>query len=93
MELIFDERGNLQPYEKIKLTLDEFEAFFIDKFPNNNQRKQIFNNYLEFVNDFSTQVSSHFIQWINGSFVTTKEYPNDIDFVTIISHEIFESKE
>lgn len=93
MELIFDQRGNLQPYEKIKLNLDEFEAFFVDNFPDNDQRKQIFDNYLKFVNDFSAKISSNFIQWINGSFVTAKEHPNDIDFVTIISYEIFESKE
>lgn len=93
MELIFDQRGNLQPYEKIRLNFDEFEVFFVDKFPNNDQRKQIFDNYLKFVNDFSAKVSSSFIQWINGSFVTAKEHPNDIDFVTIINHEIFESKE
>ncbi len=93
MKLTFDQRGNLQPYEKIKLELDEFEAFFIEQFLNNDQRKQLFDNYLKFVNDFSTKISSNFIHWINGSFVTAKEFPNDIDFVTIISHEIFESKE
>ena len=93
MELIFDQRGNLQPYEKIRMSLDEFEVFFVEKFSNNGQRKQIFDNYLKFVNDFSAKVSSNFVQWINGSFVTAKEHPNDIDFVTIINHEIFESKE
>ena len=93
MELFFDNRGNLQPYEKIKLSLDEFEAFFVANFSGNSHRKQIFENYMKFTHSFSTQVSSHFIHWINGSFVTAKEHPNDIDFVTIISHEIFESKE
>lgn len=38
-------------------------------------------------------VSSNFIQWIDGSFATSKEYPNDIDFVTFINHEVFEAKE
>ncbi len=67
MELTFDNRGNLQPYEKIKLTLDKFKAFFVDRFPSNNQREQIFGNHLRFINDFSTQISNHFIHGTPGN--------------------------
>ena len=93
MELNFDQRGNLQPCEKITLTLDDFEDFFVGKFPQNSIRKQIVDNYLNFINNFSTQVTTQFIQWIDGSFVTAKEHPRDIDFVTFVSYEIFEAKE
>ena len=48
---------------------------------------------MNFVHDFSTQVSDQFTQWIDGSFVTAKERPNDIDFVTFINYELFEAKE
>lgn len=98
MELNFDLRGNLQPYEKVKLSLEEFKGFFVDQFSGNSQREQVFDSYLNFVHDFSAQVSTQFThrvagRWIDGSFVTTKEYPNDIDFVTFINHELFEAKE
>ena len=93
MKLNFDQRGNLQPYEKITLTLDEFKDFFVGKFSQNSSRKHIVDNYLRFIDDFSTQVATKFVQWIDGSFVTAEEHPRDIDFVTFISHEIFEAKE
>jgi hypothetical protein len=92
MELTFDQRGNLLPYKKIKLELDEFRFLFVEKF-NNSRRNQIFKSYQKFLFDFSTVVSGNFVQWIDGSFVTSKEHPNDIDFVTFINHEVFDSKE
>ena len=93
MKLDFDLRGNLQPYEKVSLSLEKFENFFVNQFPDNHQRKQIFDDYLNFVHDFSAQISNQFTQWIDGSFVTAKEHPNDIDFVTFISYELYEAKE
>jgi len=93
MELIFDQRGNLQPYDKIKLTLEEFKFFFVERFSENSRRNLIFESYQKFLIDFSENVSNNFVQWINGSFVTSKEFPNDIDFVTFVNHEVFEAKE
>lgn len=93
MELTFDQRGNLFPYKNIKLDLDAFRFLFVEKFSENEHRKKIFENYLKFVDDFSKQISSNFIQWIDGSFVSSKDYPNDIDFVTFISNEVFQANE
>lgn len=93
MELKFDQRGYLYPYKNIKLEFDEFRFFFVEKFSGNDHREKIFDNYLKYIDDFSKNVSSKFIQWIDGSFVSHKEHPNDIDFVTFISFEIFEAKE
>ena len=42
---------------------------------------------------FSRRITPQFEQWINGSFVTTKENPNDIDFVTFIDSTIFKQNE
>ncbi len=93
MELAFDLRGNLQPYEKVSLSLEEFEDFFVNRLPDNSRRRYIFARYLNFVHDFSEQVSQHFIQWVDGSFVTARERPNDIDFVTFVDYQLFEAKE
>ena len=93
MELAFDLQGNLQPYKKVSLSLEEFEDFFVNQPSDNSQRKDIFERYLNFVHDFSKHVSQQFTQWINGSFVTAKKHPNDIDFVTFIDYQLFEEKE
>lgn len=89
----FDHRGNLYPYQKIELSLKEFEGFFIQPFPENSSRHVIFENYLRFIADFKQEVTNNFSQWINGSFVTNKLNPNDIDFVSIIDADIFAEKE
>ena len=48
--------------------------------------------YLTYINDFKRDVTPNFIQWINGSFVSRKENPKDIDFLTIIDFQIYEAK-
>lgn len=93
MDVSFDIRGNLKPYEKIELTLAEFKEIFVDSFEEDSSRHQIFEQYQKFLKDFSEQVTDDFEQWINGSFVSSKRNPKDIDFVTIIDYSIFEQKE
>ena len=92
MELAFDIRGNLVPQERIELTLDEFRATFVEAFEVDSTRHEIFENYLVFIQDFQKEISETFTHWINGSFVSNKPNPNDIDFVTLIEHEIYEEK-
>ena len=86
MELTFDIRGNLIPYERTELFIDNFEEFFVDSFDIDSTRKEIFKNYQKYIHDFKEEVTSDFIQWINGSFATNKKNPRDIDFVTLINH-------
>ena len=93
MSLEFDERGYLKPYGIVNITLDEFIAFFVDAFPATSSRHSIFQRYRQYLEEISAQVNGSFEQWINGSFVTDKENPKDIDFVTFIDHTIFAHKE
>jgi hypothetical protein len=37
-------------------------------------------------------ITPNFTQWINGSFVTQKEQPGDIDFVSFIDFDLYERK-
>jgi len=92
MKLAFDIKGNLTPYERTELTLDEFKNIFVDSFEPDSTRFQIFENYLQFLDDFQKEITSDFIHWINGSFVSNKKNPKDIDFVTLINHEIYRKK-
>ncbi len=93
MSLTFDERGYLKPYEMQNLTLEDFNTIFVESFSITSTRHDIFQRYLQFLQDFSDQVTDSFEQWINGSFVSRKENPNDLDFVTIVEHTIFAEKE
>ena len=45
MELNFDIRGNLKPYERIELSYEEFREFFVDSFEKDSTRYQIFEHY------------------------------------------------
>lgn len=86
-EVEFDERGFLMPYEKVSIKLEEFEAVFVSAFDISSSRSSIFQNYLRFVNDFSEEVTPKFTQWLNGSFVSRKENPGDLDLVTLLDAE------
>ena len=92
-ELHFDPNGNLTPYEKITTDLATFEKVFVTDFENSTTRKTLFDNYLWYLEAFSKEITPNFTQWINGSFVTLKENPKDIDFVTFIDRKLYAKKE
>lgn len=89
----FDERGFITPYDKIELGFEDFKNLFVTSFPAKSTRHDIFVGYLHFLSDFKEQVTPRFTQWIGGSFVTKKESPNDIDFITLIDYRVYEQKE
>ena len=81
----FDSRGYITPNEIISVSLQEFEETFCY----NNRRRLIFENYKEFIEKLKGLGLNHFYQYVDGSFVTTKNYPKDIDFVTFIDSDFF----
>ncbi len=92
VELTFDIRGHLYPTEKIKMTLEDFKKTFVDSFDLDSTRHWLFERYSLYVEDFKHLITMGFTQWIDGSFVTNKTNPEDIDFVTLLDFEIFELK-
>lgn len=91
--LQFDENGHLFPYEIQSVTLEEMREVFVDAFPESETRKRLFDNYLNWIFDFQRDVFPYFTQWIDGSFVTQKLNPKDIDFVTFLDGRVYEIKE
>jgi hypothetical protein len=91
--LAFTTDGFLSPFEKITIDISTFKNVFVDDFPNSTTRKAIFDNYLRYLDDFSKEITPNFTQWIDGSFVTLKENPRDIDFVTFINVDLYNNKE
>lgn len=79
--LQFDEHGLLKPYTRIPATLDDVAGIFAD----NELRKRLFENliwYLEQVRDLCS--GQQFVAWLNGSCLTKKQVPDDVDLVLFI---------
>lgn len=85
--LKFDSRGNLKPYEAIPCTVSEMKKVFVKGIPSDT-REDNFRRYLKYSDDLKVLLKRKTIkQWINGSFVTKKTNPKDIDLVTFIEYE------
>ena len=89
----FDKNGNLYPYNVIETDLETFEKMFISDFPLSLTRKRIFENYLIYLKNLKESVNTGFYQWIDGSFVTNKKDPKDIDFVTFLDFGLYREHE
>ena len=73
------------PPQNILSDLDEFEKHFVF----NQHREALFQKYLSYLIDLQLIGIGDFIQWIDGSFVTKKKMPNDIDIVTFIAADFY----
>ena len=62
------------------MSLAELKTKFVDKFPHSNRRKAIFDRFSSYVSNLLT-IGIITEVWLNGSFVTSKEEPGDIDAV------------
>ncbi|MCX6278592.1 MAG: hypothetical protein NT004_10890 [Bacteroidetes bacterium] len=84
--LTFDSRGYLKPNKNLASSSQEIFDEFVIKFQN-TQRRQLYSNYIQYSSDLKiTCRGIELIQWIDGSFVTKKNIPNDIDVVTFIDY-------
>ncbi|WP_313375642.1 DUF6932 family protein [Chishuiella sp.] len=64
------------------ITIEEIHKICVTNFPNNDKRKELFENFLKFL-EMLKNVNSKFEIWIDGSFTTEKEEPEDIDILII----------
>ena len=90
MELNFDIRGNLKPYEVIETSMENFQKTFVNSFEEESTRLELFKNYNQYMSDLSHLLTKDFSQWIDGSFVSNRQNPKDIDLVTIIAYNDYE---
>lgn len=86
----FDASGHLTPYAVLETSLADFEAVFVTGFPESLTRRRIFGRYLAYVEELRGIVGSGFVQWVDGSFVTRKVNPGDIDFLTLLEIDRYE---
>ena len=89
----FDQFGNLAPYQVQTIDLNTFEAFFVAAFDQSQSRRRLFDSYLKYVEELQKFVPTGFYQWIDGSFITNKLNPRDIDFVTFLDWQDYQQNE
>lgn len=91
MSLLHDSNGYLVPGFH-KFDIPTFVKTFVESDPTSNTRGEIFEGYCEYCNIL---IPFNFIkrQWINGSYVTKKLDPNDIDVINIVDSKAIESNE
>jgi hypothetical protein len=87
MSLNFDSRGNLTQPSPIQINLDTFT----ETFAFNEERKLLFDNYVKY-NSYLIDILGKldFYQWIDGSYITRKTDPKDIDTVSFVDFEVYE---
>lgn len=92
-KLEFDFRGNLKPYDKIELDYEEFVTIFFNGFQESLTRQKIHEQYIQYLKAFQEEITKDFVQWVDGSFISNKLNPKDIDFVTLIDYDVYKAKE
>jgi hypothetical protein len=81
----FDLNGNLTPNDIIDVTRQDIQENFVDCFSDSKTRAILFETLLTYIDDLSILLQHQpFEMLIDGSFVTRKMNPNDIDLVIFI---------
>jgi len=93
MEIEFDKNGLIVPRKIIDLPYEDLERIFVLERKKSQYRAVLYNKYLQYLEDIQTKIGVITFQFINGSFVTLKKKPKDIDIVTFIDYRIYRQKE
>lgn len=89
MDLQFDSKGYLTPYHIHSIDKETLQDIFVT----NVGRKEIYLCYLQVIESLINIVGGGFYVWVNGSFISLKENPNDIDMVVFIDYSLCEKYE
>ncbi len=91
--LQFDKRGHLTPYQEQVSDTDTIFRQLVDQFSVSMSRATLFHEWTKYNRLLRGVVGENFQQWINGSFVTQKVNPGDIDLVSFIPYLAYEKRE
>ena len=81
----FNELGHITPSGVHILTIEEFEQTFAN-LENLLCRRSLFNSYQFYLYELRKIITEPFFQLIGGSYVTRKNWPQDIDLVTFVPY-------
>ena len=82
----FDKHGNIVPYELHPVSIAELEEEFVQPFTKSSTRKNIVEGHSNYVIEIFQILEHNFFQWLDGSFVTQKLDPNDIDVINFVHY-------
>jgi hypothetical protein len=83
----FDIRGNLlAPPNFTDITWGDFESYFVTNQSFSSTRKSIFEEFELFLSAVRELWPKPFVLWVNGSFISQKSNPNDIDVLVEIAY-------
>jgi hypothetical protein len=68
------------------IPLEDFEERFVHPFNDGKRRAQILRRFEQFVSEFDAQ-SIPYEAWVDGSFITEKDEPEDVDVVFLVREE------
>jgi hypothetical protein len=85
----FDNKGNLVPYKVLTSNLNEI----VNEFCFTEQRTLLYQNFVALIAELQTLLGIGFEVWVNGSFISKKPVPNDIDLVVFVDFVVFEQVE
>lgn len=83
----FTKDGVLEPGLH-RIDFSEFEEFFVNGFDTSQTRKAIYESFIAWLQDAVSKYKILEI-WIDGSFVTQKINPNDVDLVVYVHAQDF----
>lgn len=89
----FNEHGLLIPAEAISSDLEALQHHFVAAFPKSKTRKELFKNLMLFNEIMQKEVFAWYEVWVDGSFVTKKLNPKDLDVVVFLEYEVYEMRE
>lgn len=87
--LTFNEYGLLLPAEGISVNTDELYDAFVRPFGESDTRARLFHDWTKYNRMLRQEIGVDFTQWVDGSFVTQKLNPKDIDSVSFIPSYLF----
>ncbi len=90
----FDVRGYLVPEGENESDINSMKEGFVVPFNNHSTRKELFKGYVRYNEDLKDLLENQsYEQWIDGSFISQKVNPKDIDLVSFIDYNLVEKLE
>ena len=86
-KITFDQHGHLAPYEIIDLDLEGLKWYFVSTFEKSLIREALYRHLVLLIEKLQKEIVGGFFILVDGSFISMKENPGDLDFVVFLSLE------